>query len=56
MGKGRKKRNDIWKHYRVGPDKSVICKYCDHKYKIANVNKMGGHSNVRSVLLLLKMS
>lgn len=43
MGKGRKKRDEIWKHYRVGPDKSVICKYCDHKYKIANVNKMGGH-------------
>lgn len=43
MGKGRKKRENIWKHYRVGPNKSVFCKHSDHKYKIANVNKMGSH-------------
>lgn len=43
MGKGRKKREDVWKNYRIGSDKSVICTFCENKYKVANVNKMHNH-------------
>lgn len=42
---GRPKNGKIWKHFATsaGNTKSVICRYCDTVYKLANVNKMAKH-------------
>ena len=38
-----KPKDRIWVQFHKAKDNSVVCKYCEKKYKFANVNKMKNH-------------
>lgn len=38
-----KPKDKVWQLFRSSEDKSVACKFCQAKYKFANVNKMKNH-------------
>jgi hypothetical protein len=40
---GRYKKIEVWKYFRGSDNNSVVCSFCDFKYKVSNVNKMENH-------------
>lgn len=43
---GRSKDHRIWQHYRILPNKSVSCKFCEKIYKFSNAAKMLQHLSI----------